>query len=634
MATTNTTGGLGLVKPTPGTGAPILVSQLNANADATDAGTARVVNVKGAPYNAAGDGTADDRAALVAAETALGAAGGTLFFPAGTYKVGSGLTLLPTTNLLFHGGATLAPATGVVVRLGGTVRAGLHRVFSGAGTVAFDRPQDLYPEWWGAAGDVKTKQTGGAMTSGSAVLATGGDPAFTTADVGKPCVVLGAGAAGVPLVTTVASFTDASHVTLSANAATTVASSRWAVGTDDTAAVQACLNAAAAGSRFVCPVVLTSLYGVSSVRLTAQASVRGHGPVDAVGFYRLAADANPAVSLASGVSGDGVQLRGFTVNAMFVGGTLDGIEVGTAAANLALATGAFVRDVSVRNAAGWAFNLRCNGLHVVNCSSRHDQAPAAANTTAGAFRFIDSLCYAHLIGCTGYYPAGAFWLGAGGGSVYVGVEAETGGTYASADVVTVAASNARLLGVYVTGTGTVRDVVRIPTGFANTWVEGVFVKAGWTMTNLLNDVDRSYVFAGGAPLAGDTAVALYRNRTTWAQADVATSQTTTSTTYTDLTTAGPAVTLSPGTPQDHAVTVTADMANSAAGICLVAPAIAGGAASDTNAASLQGTNQVTAGKRTIATNQPSGATHTAKYRVTSGTGTFSGRRIQAEVMHR
>lgn len=96
-----------------------------------------------------------------------------------------------------------------------------------------------------------------AMTSGSAVL-TATDGAFTSADVGKTMCVSGAGAAGVPLITTIASVQSATQCTLAAAASTTVSSSvgsvtwyagastNWGAkayyGTDDTAAIQAAIN--------------------------------------------------------------------------------------------------------------------------------------------------------------------------------------------------------------------------------------------------------------------------------------------------------------------------------------------------------------------------------------------------------
>lgn len=83
-----------------------------------------------------------------------------------------------------------------------------------------------------------------SITSGNnALTAVGGS--FASADVGKSISVGGAGSAGAPLITTISGFTDATHVSLTANAATTlsaVASTVIEYGTDDTVALQAAAN--------------------------------------------------------------------------------------------------------------------------------------------------------------------------------------------------------------------------------------------------------------------------------------------------------------------------------------------------------------------------------------------------------
>lgn len=81
------------------------------------------------------------------------------------------------------------------------------------------------------------------ITSGTAALNVTG-AAFTAADVGKVIGVEGAGTSGAWLITTIQSYTDATHVTLATSASTTV-SSVFATklynafyGTDDTTALQ------------------------------------------------------------------------------------------------------------------------------------------------------------------------------------------------------------------------------------------------------------------------------------------------------------------------------------------------------------------------------------------------------------
>ena len=96
-------------------------------------------------YGATGNGVTDDTSAIASANTA-----GACFLPAGTYVIGSNLTL--TNQVTFAPGAKLQIATGKTVAINGGIQAGLYQIFTGTGTVTF-APQttpDGYPEWWGA----------------------------------------------------------------------------------------------------------------------------------------------------------------------------------------------------------------------------------------------------------------------------------------------------------------------------------------------------------------------------------------------------------------------------------------------------------------------------------------------------
>lgn len=128
------------------------------------------------------------------------------------------------------------------------------RGHNGAGT--FDQPLVLNPKLppYNAKFDVRTFATG-AMTSGSNVLTVTGYT-FSAADIGKLCKVVGAGAAGAALKTTITGV-SAGNALLAANASTTVsgtagtapyAAGNVVFGTDDTTAIQQCLTDAAAFS--------------------------------------------------------------------------------------------------------------------------------------------------------------------------------------------------------------------------------------------------------------------------------------------------------------------------------------------------------------------------------------------------
>jgi len=117
-----------------------------------------------------------------------------------------------------------------------------------------------------------------------------------------------------------------------------------------------------------------------------------------------------------------------------------------------------------------------------------------------------------------------------------------------------------------------------------------------------------------------------------ATAAVATNQTTTSTAYTDLATAGPAVTLTTGTKA--LVIVGCGIYNSAVNDTWMGFAVSGAttiAAADASALNIGGSNgtiSITASRAILLTTLTAGSNiFTAKYRVTAGTGYFLNRSI-------
>jgi polygalacturonase len=149
-------------------------------------------NVKDAAYGAFGNGSTDDRAALVSADTA-----GNMFLPPGTYRVASNLTL--SKHVQFAAGAKLKPDSGVTVTIGGTIDAPLSQVFdvSAGGTVSFGASavvSEVYPQWWGAKGDGVTDDRASLQAAVSATAAAGGAvhiPSGTYA-LGSEVVILNA----------------------------------------------------------------------------------------------------------------------------------------------------------------------------------------------------------------------------------------------------------------------------------------------------------------------------------------------------------------------------------------------------------------------------------------------------------
>jgi hypothetical protein len=93
---------------------------------------------------------------------------------------------------------------------------------------------------FGAKGD-GVNTGGGSITASSAVLTASGGK-FTASAVGKVIAIYGAGASGVPLLTTISAYVSSTQVVLSTTATTTVTNADVWYGTDDTDAIQEAMN--------------------------------------------------------------------------------------------------------------------------------------------------------------------------------------------------------------------------------------------------------------------------------------------------------------------------------------------------------------------------------------------------------
>jgi hypothetical protein len=171
-----------------------------------------------------------------------------------------------------------------------------------------------------------------SMTSGSNVLTgSGGNVAFSAADVGKSMWVPGAGASGAGLSTTISGFTSSTVVTLATNAATTISSlamtqaNPMVYGTDDTAAIQAAINATPSfGTLYINPIALSFPVSGCLIKQTGSTgvSLTVNHPINITGGGNLSAlITDPTMgttvtgihALVSGVNWNGIKWSGFTL---------------------------------------------------------------------------------------------------------------------------------------------------------------------------------------------------------------------------------------------------------------------------------------------------------------------------------
>ena len=133
--------------------------------------------------SAIGDGTADDYQAFVQAQLKAGATG-TLYVPAGTYVIGTNLTI--SCAVIFAFGATVKPSSGVTVTLAGPVETAPGQSIIASGTVgtvtitgsiaAGDGVFNV--KSFGAKGDNTTNDYAAVQAAVNAAVAAGGGIVF------------------------------------------------------------------------------------------------------------------------------------------------------------------------------------------------------------------------------------------------------------------------------------------------------------------------------------------------------------------------------------------------------------------------------------------------------------------------
>ena len=314
--------------------------------------------------------------------------------------------------------------------------AGTQVVFETTGTL----PSPL------VAGNVYFVISAGLGTNSFEVSATSGGSAIVTTTNGSG---VHTARAGVLLDTTISAFTSAHAVTLAANAAGTYSGAKFWYGTDDTAAIQAAINAAQApttasttppiGSACVyLPAVPTGYIITTALSVTSTACIRG--------------DIGPYIGAASQII-PGLGINGITAN---TGGVFKLSDVGiyypvpanngTYAIDLTtVASGSDyfndIRDVMVWNAdtaiasqtgssgtvdnfrsyysrigavVQSAYNVDANPIQIINSTFLGQQLTSPGSTcivwnSGGAFKFINN-------DCAFYYYGVQFVLASGAGT--------------------------------------------------------------------------------------------------------------------------------------------------------------------------------------------------------------------------
>lgn len=206
---------------------------------------------------------------------------------------------------------------------------------------------------------------------------------------------------------------------------------------------------------------------------------------------------------------------------------------------------------------------------------------------------------------------------------------------------------------HISGTGTDRNYsagattrvyIIVASEIQNRLVEGILVHADQDGTLKAGAVDVAAVLASNVVttakiLDGNVTTAkIFDGAVTPSKLDldpattsVATSQTTTSTSYTDLATAGPAATVTIGANGLALVIITGKLFNSGVNDTFMGYAVSGAntvAATDTTAQVVNSTPGQRNSTMSLLTGlTPGSTTFTAKYRVAAGTGTFSDRNI-------
>lgn len=217
--------------------------------------------------------------------------------------------------------------------------------------------------------------TFGDITATTAALScTAGT--FTAANVGATIMVAGAGASGADLWTTILSFTDSAHVTLNANASTSVTDVAVIFGmVDDTAAIQAAINSITTSINFdeIVLYIPAGVYMISTpldlsgvTHVSSPAGFYGAGP-ESTHFIASQANTSGTIALFNATNSPWItSLRDFGVfgHTLPTGSTpANGAEVGLWVENT-LVSDVWVNQTSFR----YGFHCRMTNGTITRCN--------------------------------------------------------------------------------------------------------------------------------------------------------------------------------------------------------------------------------------------------------------------------
>ena len=306
--------------------------------------------------------------------------------------IGNGGTGQTTPNAGFNalspmttaGDLIVGGAAGAAQRLGiGTT--GQKLTVNSSGALAWDDTQYVNVKAYSATGNgIAVASTGVSIASGSAALTVTG-ASFTSGDVGKLIIVPGAGASGANLNTTISAVTSATQVTLAATASTALSAAAATVtyGTDDTAAINAAIAAAARGTVFF----PAGIYMINASGVAVSTAVKLFGASQTGTILKLAASATQLLN----VTASNVSIENITFDGMFnVTGTGNVATFALGLSTISVRSSTFTNSINFGAYFNSTNNLLVDGCSFTKCGVT--QLFYAIYTTCSNVTIVNNYC--------------------------------------------------------------------------------------------------------------------------------------------------------------------------------------------------------------------------------------------------